>query len=76
MTLDENEVCCAELVLARYFTEIGKRQWCPVKDARKRLGIESQSFEGSYCWKWADERSPEMVWAEKSKNIFRGIQDA
>lgn len=95
MMLIENEVRCAELVLARYFTEIGKRQWRPVKDvicfvktcspqtrkaeikeARKRLGIESQFFEGGYCWKWADERSPEMVWAEKSKNILGGGQDA
>lgn len=95
MTLDESGVCCAEMVLARYFTEIGKRQWRPVKEvmcfakiyspqtrkaeikeARKRLGVESQSFGGSYCWRWADERSPEIVWAEKSRAIFGGIEDA
>ena len=95
MTLDEKGVQCAELVLARYFTEIGKRQWCPVKDvvcfvktyspqtrkaenkeARKRLGVESQSFEGDYCWRWADEKDPEIVWTEKSKAIFGGGTNA
>ncbi|WP_170123085.1 hypothetical protein [Lachnotalea glycerini] len=40
------------------------------KDARKRLEIESKSFEDGYHWRWTKEDNPEKLWRDLSKEVF------
>ena len=85
---NEKNILCAEILLAKYFTEHRNPEWHPVKEvlgtvkfqgitksefkeARKRLVIESKAFGGEYKWKWNNEADPDMVWAEKSKELWR-----
>lgn len=43
-----------------------------IKEARKRLGIESQGAEGVFRWKWNNVKNPGDMWAEKSMEILGG----
>ena len=86
---NEKNVLCAEVLLAKFFTENSNLEWHPVrivligvkfqgisksefKEARKRLAIESKAFDGEYHWKWSNDNSPEKVWEDKSKELFKG----
>ena len=43
-----------------------------IRGARKRLGLESNNFDGEYRWSWRAGAVPEDVWAEKSAGVIRG----
>lgn len=51
------------------FAGIKKKE---VKEARKRLGIESKEIDGEFYWIWRNKKTPEDVWAEKSNEMFGG----
>lgn len=41
-----------------------------IREARKRLGIRSQSTEEGYVWIWENEKDPEEMWRLKGREFY------
>lgn len=86
-SLDEQAVKCAKLALSRYFEMAGSRKLpaqvviqygktsglyrAEIKEARKRLGIQSVNEEGVHWWVWPDDSRPGDVNTELSNEFGR-----
>lgn len=88
--MDEENIICAEVLLAKYFMDFktGKAgeiiSWVKssfrgpglrkkeIREARKRLGIKSQSTEDGYTWSWGNEKDPEEMWKLKGRGFYAG----
>lgn len=53
-----------------YMAEAGLHK-AEIKEARKRLRIESQNFDGEYKWRWSLDREPSVVWKDLGNKIYK-----
>lgn len=42
-----------------------------IKEARKRLKIESKQIDGNYKWRWGSDEEPMTVWMNISNRILQ-----
>lgn len=90
-SLDEHTVKCAELTLSRYFEKSGTRKVpaqtviqhgkasgfyrAEIKEARKRLGVESVNEDGVYWWSWPDSSNPEETSKRLNDELLEEIKN-
>jgi len=84
--LSESDIRCAELVVTRYFELNGSGKApvqeviqygrmsglkrAEIKEARKRLGIESVNENGAYWWIWPNDKDPGEVNKQISDEVM------
>lgn len=50
-------------------------QKADLKEARKRLEVQSENVNGQYIWTWKQEKAPVQVWEEKCEQFWREIDE-